>query len=145
MYPHHYRLPGSRREYVSPEYRAWKNMKARCSNPTYPDFHRYGGRGITVCERWREDFYNFLADMGLRPEGLSLDRWPDNNGNYEPGNCRWASDRDQRRNTRRNVHLTISGRTQTMADWAQESGLHKNTLQKRVSRGWPADRLLERP
>ena len=85
----------------SPEYRAWAKMKDRCKNPTNPEWKNYGGRGITVCERWRESFENFLADMGLRPSSeLSLDRI-DNDGNYEAGNCRWATKSEQTYNRRR--------------------------------------------
>jgi len=75
-------------------------MKARCSNPKTRKFHLYGGRGITFCDRWR-DFKNFLADMGERPEGKTLDRWPDPDSNYEPLNCRWATPKEQAANTRR--------------------------------------------
>jgi hypothetical protein len=84
----------------TPEFSIWTDMLRRCSDPRRPEFKHYGGRGITVCDRWRESFANFLADMGPRPSpGLTLDR-RDNDGNYEPGNCRWATVLEQNRNRR---------------------------------------------
>lgn len=83
----------------SPEYQTWKGMIQRCTNPNKNSYPRYGGRGIEVCIRWRL-FENFLADMGPRPRGKTLDRWPNNSGNYEPTNCRWATPKEQQNNRR---------------------------------------------
>ncbi len=87
----------------TPEYRTWCSMKSRCKYPAHVSWKDYGGRGIQVCERWLHSFENFLADMGKRPPGTSIDRWPNNDGNYQPGNCRWATSLQQNRNRRRKV------------------------------------------
>lgn len=126
---------------VSPEYRAWANMLNRCRSLTAQNSHRYGGRGITVCDRWL-DFRNFLSDMGLRPsERHSLDRI-DNNKGYSPDNCRWADLYTQANNTRRNVFLTFRGETLTISQWARRIGLHRKTLMYRVRAGWTVERAL---
>ena len=88
------------RDGCSPAYYSWKGMRERCSNPKCHAWKYYGGRGIAVCNRWLNSFENFLADMGERPDGLTLDRYPDNDGNYEPGNCRWATPKQQANNRR---------------------------------------------
>lgn len=84
----------------TPIYRVWRNMIARCENQNKKEYKNYGGRGITVCQRWRNSFEAFYADVGDKPEGKSLDRWPDNDGNYEPANWRWADRHEQRVNSR---------------------------------------------
>jgi hypothetical protein len=89
----------TRRKRASKEYVAWASMISRCERPTYKGFARYGGRDIKVCERWRDSFDNFLTDMGRKPTSQhSLDRYPNNDGNYEPGNCRWATPKEQANN-----------------------------------------------
>jgi hypothetical protein len=122
-------------------YRVWLNMLGRCSNPNLPDWHNYGGRGITICDRWRS-FENFALDMheGYGPE-LSIDRI-NVNGNYEPGNCRWATRSEQQRNQRVNRYLTYDGRTLLLVEWAEETGIRYSTLIRRADRGWPPERML---
>ncbi len=128
----------------SREYRSWQMMKHRCHNPRYTQFRDYGGRGIAVCPRWRDSFEDFLADMGPRPVGTSIDRI-DKNGNYEPSNCRWATEQEQKRNTRRNVLMTFNGKTQCLTDWAAESGIPYKTLEARRRYGWTDERALTQP
>lgn len=89
---------GSRRNAATPEYYSWAHAKDRCERKTHHAWHRYGGRGIRMSERWRSDFATFLADMGPRPPDTSLDRYPDPDGNYAPGNCRWATRKEQSEN-----------------------------------------------
>lgn len=113
------------------EYSSWSSMKNRCTRFGRRDSSRYVGRGITYCTRW-EVFANFLADMGPHPAGTSLDRFPDNTGNYEPGNCRWATLQQQANNTRDNVLLTHNGETCTLREWANRTGIRSQTLYARI-------------
>lgn len=122
----------SRRNSRKPEYSVWSQMRARCGNPKHPEYFRYGGRGIRVCERWG-DYANFATDMGDRPHGGTLDR-VDVDGNYEPGNCRWATPKEQTRNRRVTIRLTFNGRIQSMADWADELGVTYSTFSGRVKK-----------
>lgn len=124
-------------------HRIWLNMRQRCRNPNLPDFKHYGGRGITVCERW-EVFENFLADMGECPPAMSIDRI-DVNGNYEPKNCKWATQKEQVNNQRKSVRLTLHGRTQTLAQWADEMGLDASCIRWRLEQGWSHERALTEP
>lgn len=124
---------------LTPEYQAWASMKHRCTNPNNKRWPRYGGRGIRVCEEWMS-FENFFADMGPRPPGMSLDRI-DNDGNYEPANCRWASVEDQNRNRSNVIHLTHEGETLCVAEWTR-LGLGKNTIYARLQRGWSVEEAL---
>jgi hypothetical protein len=119
----------------------WENMLQRVKNPKNPRWDSYGGAGITVCDRWLI-YENFLADMGERPEGTTLDRFPDNNGNYEPSNCRWATPLEQQNNMRSNRILEYQGRKQPIRMWARELNLNFSTLAKRIGRGWTPDEAL---
>lgn len=129
----------------TPEYAIWRAMRARTTNPERKGFKHYGGRGITVCERW-QTFENFYADMGMRPSSKhSLDR-VDNEKGYEPSNVRWATHKEQHRNTRANVWITYDGRTMLIADWAEEKGMKRNSLDSRINRlKWPIEKALNTP
>jgi hypothetical protein len=115
-------------------------MLLRCDNPRTNGYENYGGRGISVDPKWR-DFAAFLADMGERPEGMTLDRI-DVNGDYTPSNCRWATSGEQRRNMRNAVLLTHNGRTATAAEWGRIVGTHRNNILRRLKRGLPLDEVL---
>lgn len=117
----------------TPTYSSWTEMVRRCTNPRCINYREYGGRGIQVCERWVA-FENFLADMGERPAGTTIDRI-DNEGNYEPGNCRWATRSQQDSNRRDNVKVTHDGKTLTLMEWAKRYSLKYSTLQQRHSLG----------
>lgn len=128
------------------EYRAWVDIIQRCENPKYKSSHNYGGRGIKICRRWRRSFVDFLSDVGRRPSRKhSLDRFPDNNGDYRPGNVRWATSTQQRRNTRQNRLLTFRGRTACLAEWAQSTGLAYTTIAGRLQCGWSVEMALTVP
>ena len=128
----------------SPEYRSWVEMKRRCYNHKSIGWKNYGGRGITVCERWINNFKAFLDDMGLQPFGTSIDRI-DSNGPYCNENCRWATAREQGSNRKSNRLLTMWGFTFTLGKWAAMYGLNKSTLLARVNRGWSLSKALTAP
>ena len=128
----------------SQEYRAHKSMLRRCYDKKDRCFHLYGGRGIVVCARWQgaKGFPNFISDMGMKPSTrLSLDRI-DNTGNYEPGNCRWATAREQARNRRSNHWLTLNGATMIVSDWAEHLGIGGTTIHQRLRHGWSVEMAL---
>lgn len=126
------------------EYRIWHGMLGRCENPSDKAYPNYGGRGITVCERWHV-YENFLADMGRRPsEDHSLDRRENDKG-YSPDNCRWATTVEQAENKRSTHTLTFRGETKTLTRWARELGIRATTLLDRLDRGWPVEEAVTRP
>src|SRR5207248_3020199 len=133
----------STRTRETPTYTSWQNMISRCRNPNRTASEHYVRRGISVCERWKL-FENFLADMGERPEGKELDRWPNNNGNYEPGNCRWATRREQMENTRRSRIFTVDGITGCLKRLSEHFGVPYETVRNRLKRGVGIDDALYR-
>lgn len=123
------------------EHKIWLGMRSRCLSPTAAKYHLYGGRGITICKRWGE-FSNFFADMGFRPSKRhSLDRI-DNDGPYSPENCRWATQSEQCRNQKRNHLVTYMGVTAPVIWWAEQIGLGKSVLGRRLHEGMPIGRAL---
>jgi hypothetical protein len=118
-----------------PEYIAWQSMKSRCNLPTYQTYHLYGGRGISVCDRWEHSFENFFADMGHRPsKGHSLERI-NNDGNYEPSNCKWATRSEQSRNRRTCRFFSAFGRTMILKDWAKLLGyVNSSALSRQIEK-----------
>ena len=128
----------------TPEYQCWESMKSRCLNPNNKDYDIYGGRGISVCTEWK-GFIQFYKDMGLRPNpGYSLDRI-DNDGDYTPNNCRWATAKEQQRNRSNNKRIRFQGQTLVLSEWAEKTGLNYFTIYNRLKSGWPVERALTEP
>lgn len=117
-------------------YSSWTAMRNRCKNKYHHAYHLYGGRGIGICKRWN-DFESFLEDMGDRPKGMQIDRI-DNNGNYEPSNCRWATPKQQSRNRATNRFLIVDGVSKCVSEWSEIAGTKKTTIRERLRRGWNA-------
>lgn len=135
---HGFNKPGKRH----PVYNVWANMLRRCENPNNPHFEEYGGRNISVCERWH-DFRLFAEDMlaTYRP-GLTLERI-DNNGNYEPSNCRWATRKEQMLNRRNNIFLTFNGQRLTVSQWSEKTGLRYGVISQRIGKlKWSVEKAL---
>lgn len=129
---------------MTTEYRVWRSMKNRCHDPNNQQYKNYGGRGISVCERWHS-FENFLSDMGNRPGGAEIDR-KDNFGNYEPGNCRWTTKKVNNRNRRDNHILEFNGEKKCIAEWAEKTGIGWHTIYYRIYKcGWSIDEALTAP
>jgi hypothetical protein len=121
--------------YKDKEYEVWNNMRQRCNNPKHPEYKNYGARGISVCVAW-SSFETFLADMGRRPfPKAHLDR-RNNDGNYEPTNCRWVTNKQNARNHRRNRVLTHNGESLAVSEWAERLGVYRGSILKRLRLGW---------
>jgi hypothetical protein len=124
-------------------YKIWCGMRSRCLYEGNPAFNMYGGRGIKICERWMK-FENFLEDMGQPQENQSIDRI-DNNGHYEPSNCRWATQSEQNNNYSRNRLITYDGITQNMNQWSLSKGWYPRAIQDRLQKGWDIERAMTQP
>ncbi len=127
-----------------PEWKSYYAMLDRCYKPEHKYFAYYGGRGIKVCERWLMGFENFYADMGPRPEGMTLDR-KETDGDYTPDNCQWATHKEQNNNRRTNVYLDAFGKRLTISQWAEKMGIDDGTIQGRIKKGWTAEAALTSP
>ena len=125
-------------------YQSWASMKQRCFNPNSQQYKNYGARGITVCDRWRDSFENFHADMGDMPSKLTLERI-DNNGNYSPENCRWATRAEQRVNQRTIRMITIGGESMPMRHVAKKYGLLEMALKRRLDKGMSPEEAVATP
>jgi|SRR4029434_9167769 len=137
------RIHGHARNLWTPEYRTWSGIIQRCCNPCSTSYPDYGGRGIKICMKWRTSFTAFLDDVGYKPSPKhSIDRYPDNDGDYRPGNVRWATRSEQMRNTRVCRLFTHDGITATLGEWAERTGISRATLFRRIARGVPLDVAL---
>lgn len=133
----------AKKDRVTRTFHSWQGILARCLNKNSSRYSDYGGRGITVCERWLK-FENFLADMGECPDGLSIDRI-NNGGNYELGNCRWSTPKEQSRNKRSNHIIEYDGQKKPLCVWAELFGISQDLLGSRISNGWDIHRALVTP
>ena len=127
-------------------YRIWRAMKNRCSDPKHPHYNDYGGRGISVCDEWKHDsklFCDWAIANGYA-DRLTIDRI-DVNGDYCPDNCRWITMKEQHNNRRDTIIVTYNGKTQTLSQWSEETGIYYHKLLMRYKRGWDTGRLLTKP
>lgn len=135
----------ARRDYKTPEYITWLAINARCYNPNSEMFSAYGGRGITVCSRWRRNFSAFLQDMGQKPgKRFTIERINNNLG-YSPKNCRWATYSEQMRNTRRTRIISLDDKAMCLTDWSEKTGIPMKTIHRRLAAGWSARDALTTP
>lgn len=126
-------------------YLVWISMIARCERKSHKSYGIYGGAGVTICERWRNSFQSFLDDMGERPKGMTLDRYPNSRGNYEPGNCRWADAKQQARNRSTNLLIEAFGESRPLCEWAEKYGIRADTLVWRIRRGMSPEVAMTTP
>lgn len=133
----------SRKTGLSPTYQSWRGMRTRCTNPNVKSYRDYGARGVCICDRWKE-FENFLADMGERPPGTTLDR-EDNSKGYEPSNCRWATRVEQNSNTRANRRVQFNGEFLTQAEFARRIGISQGAVSRRMLAGWTTEQIATTP
>lgn len=133
---------GDCRKGKTKEYFIWRGIKERCLNPRNKHYFRYGGRGITMCEKWKNSYADFLLDMGRKPSDKHSIERNDNEKGYSPENCKWATQKEQTRNTRQNKILTFNGVSLCVAEWAEKLNVKSATLHMRVHRGWSVDRIL---
>jgi hypothetical protein len=129
----------------SAEYKTWAGVKRRCLNPNEDSYPRYGGRGISVCNEWAESFEQFLRDMGPRPSSQHSIERLDNERNYEPGNCIWATPEVQVANKSNNRRITLNGITKTCAEWSRLTGIHRSVIEYRLDHGWKTEEALTIP
>jgi hypothetical protein len=128
----------------SVEWRTWHSVKRRCDPAAARIFPDYAGRGISMHQDWRQSFEAFVAAVGRRPgPGYSLDRYPNNDGNYEPGNVRWATRKQQARNRRNSLYIECGNEWRTLAEWSEITGLKNTTIRGRLRAGWPVERALQ--
>lgn len=129
----------------NPEYGVWCSIKSRCGLKTNPAYSDYGGRGIKMCREWEESFVSFMNDMGPKPSPKHTVERRNNGGNYEPGNCYWATRIEQNNNKRNNVRLTLDGIEKTVPEWARHVGISPGTLHTRLGNGWTAEKAVFTP
>lgn len=130
---------------ITRTYRMWRNMIERCENHNNPKYEYYGARGVTIHPTWRASFQTFIGDVGECPPGLEIDRWPNQKGNYEPGNIRYATGIQQARNTQRNHIVTVNGITGCVSELCEIFGIDPKRIYKRLSAGWSTERAFFTP